>query len=281
MNSLGYAEIPGLKLKKRGKVRDIFEIDKERLLVVSTDRISVFDNVLKSLIPGKGIFLNKISTYWFKTIQTQNHFLTNDISEILDDEEISKRSMIVKYANPLPVECIVRGYLAGSSLKSYKETGKVNDIILPEGLKDFSRLPEPIFTPTTKEEGTHDKPLSFLEFKNLVGTELSQIIKELSIMIYEEGFAIAQRKGIIIADSKFEFGIDSDGNLILIDEIFTPDSSRLWDYSLWENGEIVDLDKEFVREYVRQTDYVDKLPEEIIEKTQERYRIIFERIVGS
>lgn len=280
MNAIGFAEIPGLRLKKRGKVRDIFEIDEERLLIVSTDRISVFDNVLKSLIPGKGIFLNGLSTYWFKTIQTQNHYLTNDVSELTKDEGIIKRSMIVRYANPLPVECIVRGYLAGSSLKSYKETGKINDIILPAGLTDFSKLPEPIFTPTTKEQGTHDRPISFLEFKNLVGTELAQIIKELSIMIYEEGSAIAEKKGIIIADSKFEFGIDNDGNLILIDELFTPDSSRFWDLSLWENGEVVDLDKEFVREYVRSTDHTDILPDEVIEKTRERYKRIFEIIVG-
>uniref|UniRef100_A0A7C4Y5X9 Phosphoribosylaminoimidazole-succinocarboxamide synthase n=1 Tax=candidate division WOR-3 bacterium TaxID=2052148 RepID=A0A7C4Y5X9_UNCW3 len=274
---INFAEIPHLRLKKRGKVRDIFEIDEKRLLVVSTDRISVFDRVLKSLIPEKGRYLNEISSYWFRTINIPNHFITNDVSEFVEDEEIKKRSMIVKYANPLPVECIVRGYLAGSALRSYKEKGKVNDIVLPEGLKDYAKLPEPIFTPTTKEDIGHDKEITFLEFKDIVGSELAQVIKELSIMVYEEGSKIAEKKGIIIADSKFEFGIDNDGNLILIDELLTPDSSRFWDYSLWENNVVVDLDKEFVRDYVRKTE-MDILPDDIIEKTKERYRKIFEII---
>lgn len=280
-----------MPLVKRGKVRDIYDLD-EHLLLIATDRLSAFDVVLPDGIPGKGRVLTQISLYWFEQMQDiiQNHIIATNVKyfpEILHKyaDTIKDRSMLVKKTKPLPVECVVRGYLSGSGWKEYRQKRSVCGIDLPEGLVESSRLSEPVFTPSTKEEQGHDINISFDDVKGILGEDLAQKVREKSLNIYVKAMDIAEKKGIIIADTKFEFGI-LNGKLILIDEILTPDSSRFWSIKDYAPGRSQDsYDKQIVRDYLLTLDW-DKtspgpyLPEEIIRKTAARYREILKIITG-
>ncbi|HJT24314.1 MAG TPA: phosphoribosylaminoimidazolesuccinocarboxamide synthase [bacterium] len=285
--------IPGVPAPKRGKVRDIYDLG-DKLLIVVTDRISAFDVILPNGIPDKGVVLNQISNFWFKQMEgvIDNHVISTDISTLPEPfqkakDQLVNRSMIVKKAKPLPAECIVRGYLTGSGLKEYQKTGKVCGIELPTGLVESSRIAEPIFTPSTKAEQGHDINISFEEMKNVLKDgALAEKVKEVSLAIYKRGRDLADAKGIIIADTKFEFGL-LNGWLILIDEVMTPDSSRFWpkdDYK--EGASQKSFDKQFVRDYLETLKDWNKtppgpvLPEEIVAKTREKYVEAFERITG-
>ncbi len=283
---------PDLKLLKRGKVRDIYDLG-EYLLIVSTDRISAFDVVMDDPIPDKGKILNQMSVFWFEKLSdlVKNHLVSFDPKEYPKEcspyiGELEGRSMLVRKTEPLKVECIVRGYLAGSGWKEYKKTGSICGIPLPEGLKEADRLPEPIFTPSTKaEEGMHDENISFEEAKRILGDEIAEKVREISLEIYEFGRRFAEERGIIIADTKFEFGL-IDGELILIDEVLTPDSSRFWPLEEYEPGRPQkSFDKQFLRDYLESIGWPKKppppkLPKEIIEKTRERYLEAYRRITG-
>jgi phosphoribosylaminoimidazole-succinocarboxamide synthase len=284
-------EFPDVALIRRGKVRDIYDLG-EHLLLVATDRLSAFDVVLPDGIPGKGRVLTEISVFWFRQMQdiVQNHIESADVRDFPERlhkyaDILEGRSMLVKKAKPLPVECIVRGYLSGSGWKEYKETGFVCGIKLSEGLVESSRLAEPIFTPSTKAEQGHDVNISFEEAKNIVGAELAGKLKDTSLKIYSKAREIAEKKGIIIADTKFEFGL-YNGGFMIIDELLTPDSSRFWSLKDYTPGRSQDsYDKQIVRDYLLTLDW-DKtypgprLPDEIIEKTSVRYREILNIITG-
>jgi len=280
-------DFPDMILLKRGKVRDIYDLG-EHLLLVASDRISAFDVILPNGIPGKGKILTQISTYWFRKMEdiVPNHLISTDIkdfpsvchkySDILDG-----RCMLVRKTRPMPVECIVRGYLSGSGWKEYKEKGTVCGISLPRGLLESSRLKEPIFAPSTKAEEGHDINIAFQEVKALLGDAIASRLMDLSIRIYSRARDIAEKRGIIIADTKFEFGLNNN-ELILIDEILTPDSSRFWSIKTYQEGKGQDsYDKQIVRDYLLSLNWDKRppaphLPEEIIEKTAKRYREIFE-----
>lgn len=275
--------IPELKLLKRGKVRDVYEID-EHLLIVATDRLSAFDVILPDPIPDKGTILNTISLFWFRQMESilPNHVVTSDISDYPEPcrrhaEMLKGRSMLVKKADPLPIECIVRGYISGSGWKDYQASGSVCGIPLPEGLKESQQLPEPIFTPSTKAEaGEHDENIDLDATAELIGTDMASKIRDLSIAVYKKGSELARSKGIIIADTKFEFGrIGND--IVLIDEVLTPDSSRFWPLSSYApGGGQQSFDKQFVRDYLISINWnkkppAPKLPADVIEKTHEKY----------
>lgn len=286
-------DFPGLKLAGRGKVRDIYDLG-ESLLIVTTDRISAFDVIMNEGIPDKGYVLTQISAYWFRLMEDiiPNHIISTDVSEFPAEcgkyaEVLRGRSMLVKKAKPLPVECIVRGYLAGSGWKEYQAAGSVCGITLPAGLRESDRLPEPIFTPSTKAEiGDHDENISFDKMVDLCGTELAEKAKEATIRIYRKARDIAAERGIIIADTKFEFGI-YDNKLIIIDECLTPDSSRFWpSESYCPGGPQPSFDKQFLRDYLETLDWNKKapapsLPEDIIRKTAEKYREALEKLTGN
>jgi len=276
----------------KGKVRDVYEVDDETLLMVVTDRISAFDVVFDEPIPDKGKVLNKISEFWFDFTKNiiGNHVITTDVYRYpkgLDKfrEELDGRSMLVRKVKMENVECIVRGYLEGSGLKEYRATGKVCGIKLPEGLKQADKLPEPIFTPSTKSKEGHDVNITFDELVNMIGTERATKLKEKSLEIYIAASRYAESKGIIIADTKFEFGY-LDGELVVADEMLTPDSSRFWPLDDYEPGRAQkSFDKQFLREYLESIGW-DKeppapaLPKEIIEKTREKYIEAYERLTG-
>ncbi len=278
--------IPELPLFKKGKVRDMYEVE-DKILIVVSDRISAFDWVLPSLIPDKGKILTQLSMFWFEHISLvcPNHMITTKIDEFPESLQkykavLDKRSMLVKKIEVFPVECVVRGYLAGSGWKDYKETGITSGVKLPDGLKNSDRLDEPIFTPATKAEEGHDENISFKEMQKLIGSDLSNKIRDISIELYQKASLHAISKGIIIADTKFEFGL-TDKEIILVDEIFTPDSSRFWPVSSYEpGGSQPSLDKQFVRDYLEGTDW-DKaspppeLPSEIVNQTASRYMEIY------
>lgn len=274
-----------LKLLRRGKVRDVYEID-NYLLIIASDRVSAFDVVLPNGIPDKGKILTQISIFWFNQMKDviENHIISTgvkDYPQILHKYKniLENRSMLVKKAKPMPIECIVRGYLSGSGWKEYKEKGTVCGIKLPEGLVESSRLEEPIFTPSTKAEEGHDINISFEKTKEIVGDDLAEKLRTVSLRIYNKARDIAEKKGIIIADTKMEFGM-YDNRLILIDEILTPDSSRFWSKKNYQPGKGQDsYDKQIVRDYLLTLDWNQtypgpKLPDEIIEKTAARYREI-------
>lgn len=281
----------GLKLSGSGKVRDIYDLD-SHLLIVTTDRISAFDHIMPNPVPGKGEVLTKMSAFWFG--KTKDIIANHLVSTNPDDfpgacapyrEELKGRSMLVKKARPLPVECIVRGYLSGSGWKDYKSGNPVSGIALPAGLKESSRLPETIFTPSTKApDGEHDLPISRAGMENLIGAELTAKIVRTSLAIYERAVSIAEQAGIIIADTKMEFGV-LDGELILIDELLTPDSSRFWpkdDYA--EGRPQKSFDKQFLRDYLLSIGWNQKppapeLPADIVLKTAEKYREALNRLV--
>jgi phosphoribosylaminoimidazole-succinocarboxamide synthase len=288
-----YSEIvlPGFPLYKKGKVRDVYEIG-DSLLVIASDRISAFDYVLPSLIPDKGRILTQLSKFWFEftSLVCPNHLISTDISDYPAElytfkDLVEKRSMLVKKTEVLPVECVVRGYLEGSGWRDYRDTGKTSGVKLPSGLKQCDRLEEVIFTPATKAEEGHDINISFKEMQKLVGAELSQKVKKISVELYQKASLHALSKGIIIADTKFEFGL-LNGEIILVDEIFTPDSSRFWPVASYAPGQSQpSLDKQFVREYLDSTDW-DKqsppppLPPDIVEQTSERYLEIYRLLTG-
>ena len=281
-----------LNLLKRGKVRDVYEVD-GRLLIVASDRMSAFDVVMDNPIPDKGKILTGISTFWFKELESivENHVISTNPEEYPDPchqyrDELEGRSMFVKKASPLPVECIVRGYLSGSGWQEYQSKGSICDIPLPQGLAESEKLPEPIFTPSTKaEQGTHDENISFERVIEILGQKTAEKIRDLSLKIYEFGRELAFRKGIIIADTKFEFGYEND-HIILIDEVLTPDSSRFWPMDQYKSGGPQNsFDKQFLRDYLNSLDWPKqppppKLPREIIEKTRERYIEALERLTG-
>jgi phosphoribosylaminoimidazole-succinocarboxamide synthase len=278
--------IPELPLFKKGKVRNVYEIE-DKLLIVSTDRISAFDFVLPSIIPDKGKILTQLSKFWFEYTQLvcPNHLITADVREFPPvlakyRDILDKRSMLVKKTEVIPVECVVRGYLSGSGWKEYQATGKVSGIKLPPGLLESDRLEEAIFTPSTKADVGHDENISFKDTQKLIGARLAAKIKKISFELYQKASLHALSKGIIIADTKFEFGLEGDG-LLLVDEIFTPDSSRFWPLATYEPGKSQpSLDKQFVRDYLLSTAWDRKsvpppLPPDIIEKTSRKYLEIF------
>jgi phosphoribosylaminoimidazole-succinocarboxamide synthase len=280
-----------LKSFKKGKVRDVYEVDDSLLLIV-TDRISAFDYVLHEPIPYKGVCLTQISKFWFDFFRESipSHMISSDVSKFPDDlvehnDVLSGRSMLVKKAEVFPVECIVRGYISGSAWKSYQKDGTVCGIKLQEGMKESDKFDEPLFTPSTKAESGHDINISFEEMKKLIGEEDAEKIKELSLDIYNRGSEYARKKGIIIADTKFEFGKLND-EIILVDEVLTPDSSRFWPADLYEPGKSQpSFDKQYVRDYLSGTGW-DKnsdpphLPENVIEETKSKYIEAYEKITG-
>jgi len=278
-------EFPGLPPPKRGKVRDIYDLG-DKLLIVATDRISAFDVILPNGIPEKGRVLNQISRYWFEKTRDiiANHLISTEIDDYPKAfrkyrDVLEGRSMLVKKTKPLPVECIVRGYISGSGWKDYQRTGAICGIRLPQGLLESSKLESPIFTPSTKaEEGTHDENIPFERAVEILGGSLAALVKTTSIAIYSKARDVAEEKGIIIADTKFEFGIEEEsGRLILIDELLTPDSSRFWPKDEYRpGGPQRSFDKQFVRDYLESINWDKKppappLPAEIVEKTSEKY----------
>jgi phosphoribosylaminoimidazole-succinocarboxamide synthase len=275
--------LEGLGQPKRGKVRDIYDLN-DSLLIVATDRISAFDVVLPNAIPEKGRVLTQISRFWFSQTQDiiRNHLVSTDVHQLPESMRryaglLAERSMLVRKARPLPVECIVRGYLTGSGLKEYRATGAVSGINLPSGLTEASRLSEPIFTPSTKADiGEHDINIDFASVVRLVGEDAAVKIRDITLAIYRRACAIAEPKGIIIADTKLEFGI-YEGEVILIDEVLTPDSSRFWpaaDYRVGVSQK--SFDKQYVRDYLLSLDWnqrppAPELPEEVVSRTSEKY----------
>ncbi len=283
-------ELNGLNLVKKGKVRDVYSYE-EDLLFVATDRISAFDVVLKSEIPEKGKVLNLISAFWFEKTKhiVKNHMVEwrfeNFPENLKKFDYLKNRSMIVKKADVLPIECIVRGYLVGSGYKEYLKHGTVCGIKLPEGLNLASKLNEPIFTPSTKVDDGHDENISFEKMKDIIGKELAEKVRDLSLKLYNFAYDYAIERGIIIADTKFEFGI-ADGELILIDEALTPDSSRFWPVESYKEGENPpSFDKQYVRDYLEEVKWDKKppapeLPDYVVEKTREKYFEVFYKLTG-
>ena len=292
MAALSNYEISGGKKISSGKVREIFDVDGKHLLMVTTDRLSAFDVVMPDPIPDKGAVLNRISLWWFEKMKTivKNHVISSDIKEYPEpfksDDRLKDRSMLVIKASPLAIECIVRGYISGSGWNEYKKKGSISGIKLPAALKESEKLPEPIFTPSTKAEiGQHDENVSEEVAIGLVGREIFDKVKDISLKVYKTALEEAFKKGIIIADTKFEFGI-RNGGIILIDEVLTPDSSRFWPLDKYEPGKSQpSFDKQFVRDYLETLDWGKnapgpKLPEEIISKTREKYIEAYERLTG-
>lgn len=284
--------IDGLPAPRRGKVRDIYETA-EYLLIVATDRVSAFDVVLPDGIPGKGQVLTQVSRFWFDQLAAivPHHLISVDIEDFPAAcqpyrEQLAGRTMLVEKAQPLPVECVVRGYLAGSGWKEYGQTQRVCGIPLPAGLRESEELPEPIFTPSTKApEGQHDENISFAKVEELIGSELSAQVRDLSLALYRRALALAKTKGFLLADTKFEFGLKDD-ELILIDEVFTPDSSRFWRADIYQAGAAQDsYDKQIIRNYLLSINWDKKppaphLPPAIIEQAAARYQEITARLMG-
>ncbi|GBD88773.1 phosphoribosylaminoimidazole-succinocarboxamide synthase [bacterium BMS3Abin03] len=283
---------PNLKLFAKGKVRDIYEVG-NYLLLVSTDRLSAFDVIMGQGIPYKGIVLTKISEFWFNFTEDviANHLITTNVDEYPDvckeyADELRDRSMLVKKANVVPIECIVRGYISGSGWKDYKATGKISGIKLPDGLVESEKLPEPIFTPSTKAEiGEHDENISAEQAISIADENTFNILKEKTLQIYKKAADFALQKGIIIADTKMEFGFYND-EIIIVDELLTPDSSRFWPLDKYEKGRGQEsYDKQFVRDYLLSINFNKQppppvLPEEIIKKTGEKYLDIYKKLTG-
>ena len=283
-NALYESNLSGLERVNQGKVRDIYAVDDQHLLIVTTDRLSAFDVILPDPIPGKGAVLTNLSNFWFKrtTGIVPNHLTDVELADVITDEAernaVGDRAIVVKRLQPLPVEAVVRGYLIGSGWKDYQKTGAVCGIELPAGLELAAQLPEPIFTPATKADvGDHDENIDFARMCDMVGTELAERVRKLSIEIYLHGAEYARKHGIIIADTKFEFGLDDDGTLYLIDEVLTPDSSRFWPADQYAPGiSPPSFDKQFVRDYLETLNWDKqapgpKLPENVITKTAEKY----------
>lgn len=290
MSCIMSVELPGIRKVRSGKVREIFDIG-DVFLIVATDRISAFDCILPDPIPGKGTFLTQLSAFWFQKFhQVPSHFITADFAEFPEtlqpySELLRGRSMLVRKAEPLPLECVVRGYLAGSGWNEYQQFGSVCGIELPPGLEQAAQLPKPTFTPATKAASGHDENITWEKCSEILGDERATIVRDLSLAMYSDGSVHAGERGIIVADTKFEFGLHND-TLILIDECLTPDSSRFWPADCYEVGTSpLSYDKQFVRDYLEtlhwnKTPPAPNLPPEIIEKTSQKYREAFERLTG-
>ena len=291
-NAIKETVFENLKLKNRGKVRDIYDLG-DSLLMVTSDRVSAFDVVLPNPMPGKGKVLTQISLFWFEIMEPliTNHIISSNVDEYPQEcqpyaDQLRDRSMLVKKAQPLPVECVVRGYISGSGWKDYQNTGKVCGIELPAGLQESDRLPQTLFTPSTKADiGEHDENIDFEGAVAALGRPLAEKVRDLSLAIYEKGAAFALEKGIIIADTKFEFGLVGD-ELILIDEVLTPDSSRFWPKADYQpGGAQKSYDKQFLRDYLLTLDW-DKtppgpdLPEDVIVKSMEKYKEALTQLTG-
>jgi phosphoribosylaminoimidazole-succinocarboxamide synthase len=290
-NVLLQTDMPDIRFLRKGKVRDIYEVD-DYLLLVASDRISAFDVVLPNGIPGKGRLLTQISLYWFRQMEgiIKNHIVATNVQDYPAvchkyADQLAGRSMLVKKAKPMPVECIVRGYLSGSGWKEYQKSGTICKMKLPEGLVESSRLSEPIFTPSTKAEEGHDINISFEEMVNIVGRETGEKLRSVSLEVYSLARDLAEKKGIIVADTKFEFGMFNN-ELIFIDEVLTPDSSRFWSSRTYQPGKGQDsYDKQLVRDYLLTLDWNQTypgpvLPDNIVEKTIARYKEIYDIITG-
>ena len=286
-------EIPVLSLINRGKVRDIYDIDDVRLLIIATDRLSAFDVVMPNGIPDKGRVLTQISLYWCEKLRgvARNHLITADartyppiVRPYVD--QLTGRSMLVRKVKIQPIECIVRGYLSGSGWKEYQSSGTVCGIKLPPGLRESDKLPAPIFTPSTKEESGHDVNITMNQAVSIVGEWLANQLRDVSIKLYQAAADFALTRGIIIADTKFEFGLDEGSNLILADEVLTPDSSRFWDVKKYEPGRAQDsFDKQYVRDYLETLHWKKEppgpvLPDEVVNRTREKYLEAYERLTG-
>jgi phosphoribosylaminoimidazole-succinocarboxamide synthase len=283
-----------LRLKQRGKVRDVYEVDDNHLLIVATDRISAFDCVLPTPIARKGEVLTALSRFWFEKLGhiVPNHLVATEIAEMPEairqhDETLRGRSMLVRRTSVFPIECVVRGYITGSGWKDYLRTGEVCGHRLPAGLSESEQLPEPIFTPSTKAEKGHDENISEARMSEILGEEVTKILREISLRVYQEASEYARSRGIIIADTKFEFGRDKEGRIILIDEVLTPDSSRFWPADKYEQGKSQpSFDKQFVRDYLETLDWnkqppAPPLPPEIAQATTERYLEAYRLLAGS
>jgi len=284
---------PDLKLVTRGKVRDLYDLG-DTLLMVATDRISAFDVVMPNPVPGKGRILIQMSKFWFQVMADiiRNHLITADVDQFPAScypylDTLRDRSMLVRKAKPLPIECIVRGYLSGSGWKSYVESGSICGIDLPKGMQESERLPESVFTPSTKEElGSHDVNISFGQVERMVGKDVASRLKDVSLSIYEKAVSHAESCGIIIADTKFEFGL-IDGDMVLIDEILTPDSSRFWPMDAYRPGQAQQsFDKQYVRDYLLSLPWdrrppAPQLPAEVVANTQRKYEEALARLTSA
>jgi phosphoribosylaminoimidazole-succinocarboxamide synthase len=283
--------LPGVTLFSRGKVRDVYEAGENQLLVIATDRLSAFDVVMEQGIPSKGAVLNQITCFWFDLLkEVKSHFITADVRQYPAEfqpfaDQLAGRSMLVIRAEPFPVECIVRGYLAGSGWKEYRRTGAVCGIRLPEGLKESSKIDPPIFTPSTKATTGHDENITWEEAVSRMGVESAEAVRTKSLAVYNRARAYAEGRGIIIADTKFEWGL-ADGEIILIDEVLTPDSSRFWPREGYEPGRSQpSFDKQFVRDYLESTGWNKQpppppLPPEVVSKTSKKYREAYRLLTG-
>jgi len=285
---VNHTDLGELKLFKKGKVRDVYQLD-DNLLIVATDRISCFDVVLDTPIPDKGKILTRISLFWFSFLKdiVANHLISSDFNDLPSNlskykDILADRFMIVKKSDVIPFECVVRGYLSGSGWKEYSKSGTVCGLKLPKGLGESQKLEKPLFTPSTKAEIGHDENVSFQYMKDKVGSRLAEKVKSISLDIYKKAVDYAQGKGVIIADTKFEFGI-YNGQVILVDEVLTPDSSRFWPKDDFAVGRAqVSFDKQFVRDYLESTDWnkqppAPKLPADIVDKTKQKYEEISEK----
>ncbi len=285
-------DLPDLELYASGKVRDLYRVDNEHLLFIATDRISAFDYVLASGIPDKGRVLTQLSLFWFDFLKdiVANHLVTAEVERYPQHlrqyaEQLRGRSMLVVHADMVAVECVVRGYLSGSGWKDYQKTGSVCGIALPKGLRESEKLPEPIFTPATKATTGHDENISFAEMKKIVGGTLAEQLRDLSLRIYQAAADYAAERGIIIADTKFEFGRTAAG-LVLADEVLTPDSSRFWDAERYQPGAGQDsYDKQYVRDYLEKIRWNKQppapgLPPDVVENTSAKYLEAFRRLTG-
>jgi phosphoribosylaminoimidazole-succinocarboxamide synthase len=291
MMTLFESRIRSLPRLGKGKVRDIYAVGKDKMLIVTSDRLSAFDVVLSDPIPDKGRVLNEMANFWFERL---GHIVPNQLTGIdpetvvAEDErsQVRGRSVVVKKLKPLPIEAVVRGYIIGSGWKDYQRSGKICGIELPKGLQQAQKLPEPIFTPATKAESGHDENISFEQVEKLIGAELARKVRDISIRLYKEASEYAASKGIIIADTKFEFGLDDTTGLVLIDEVLTADSSRFWPKDSYEVGmSPPSYDKQFVRDYLETLDWnkeppAPKLPADVIARTSEKYREALQRLTG-
>jgi len=287
------SDLPGLTLRHRGKVRDVFELPGDKLLIVATDRLSAFDVVLPDPIPGKGEMLCQISNFWFAQTASlmPNHLTGIDVASVLpagvDASLYARRAVVTKKLKPVPVEAIARGYLIGSGWKDYQRTGRVSGIALPDGLRQAEQLPQPIFTPSTKAAvGDHDENIDFDTMVRTVGADLAEQVRDATLRLYVFARDYAAQRGIILADTKFEFGTDADGRLYVMDEMLTPDSSRYWPADQYEVGTSPpSYDKQFVRDYLETLDWDKtapgpKLPAEVIERTRAKYAEALQRLAG-
>jgi phosphoribosylaminoimidazole-succinocarboxamide synthase len=285
------SSIKSLPRLAKGKVRDIYAVGNDKMLIVTSDRLSAFDVVLPDPIPDKGRVLNEMANFWFQRL---GHVVANQLTGIdpqtvvkpEEREQVRGRSIVVRKLKPLPIEAVVRGYIIGSGWKDYQKTGKVCGIELPKGLQQAQKLPQPIFTPATKAQSGHDENISFDEVVRLVGKPLAEKVREVSIRLYKEAADYAATKGIIIADTKFEFGLDDKGELVLIDEVLTADSSRFWPADSYQVGiSPPSYDKQYVRDYLETLDWnktppAPRLPPEVIKRTSEKYREALQRLTG-